>query len=938
MSVFTFDDGSEIVTPFQLNDQQKTALRGLEAFIANPEYTNNEVTLTGYAGTGKTTIIGLFDEYLFKKYSGTVFYSAVTYRANAVTKMNNPGAKTYTLNQLFGISAETDLTDSTLDLRKIVNEQRFVPKVSGGELIIIDEASMVSPAFYQFINNAKDVFEIKVIYVGDPAQLSYIAKDGEKSALSPVFSGNKGKVLSLTKVERTGDSPVLAEATSLRNGAWLSYETKLTEDGNGVEYTNDDAVANAAIEDAFTSEEFKDNKLFFRVLSATNDIIPSINAKVREIRFGKNPEQVVAGDILMGYDNLYNEAGTGGEPVIINSGDYEVLSVTPDTTTIKLTTRGDLNATRLVPVKTFRVTLGNVMDDSRGPVTVTIVDNNTPRSVFLDVANELQALNAARSQAFRKRDYGLARSIGNRLVDIKTSFVSMKNIEVGGKLKIKKMLDYGYAHTIHKSQGGTYDNVLIYADSIDKFKNEDTQQQLAYVAVSRAKDKVTVLTKYKLAESAQDNGKWRTEFPRILMEVRDELRNETAKPEDTASKQWSSKEGWSEAYYKSKVLPKLDNAWQVEFELAPDQNVKHDFKGTMLFDYGNNKNSNVTASSTIEAIGNGERTATTRYESDGHMDYWKRVNIGDVIEYTRPGYFPVKVVVTKPFTKLQGTKPEDAFTQLKKEENSTNYTVPTLKIISGGQTGVDTIGVQVAKELGIETGGTAPKGFLRERGMDNEDISSYNLVEITDEEQADYTRRKGKRDPYTGRTELNVRNSDGTVYFYTSDDKTGLLATKRSADDWNKPFITNPTAEELNKWLNNNNIKTLNVAGNRGSKLAGEQASNIGNIIKNAFSTPVQQEVSNTSNPFDDAPSFSDEVVVDGDSIQTLVTVNDNGLKETTISTRRAELEEIIKQRTEAFIDVNAFRSEFDATVEAFKDADSDSLNNALIKLLCKYQ
>lgn len=158
-----------------------------------------------------------------------------------------------------------------------------------------------------------------------------------------------------------------------------------------------------------------------------------------------------------------------------------------------------------------------------------------------------------------------------------------------------------------------------------------------------------------------------------------------------------------------------------------------------------------------------------------------------------------------------------------------------IKVISGGQTGVDTIGVQVAKELGIETGGTAPKGFLRERGIDNEDISSYNLVEITDEEQADYTRRKGKRDPYTGRTELNVRNSDGTVYFYTSDDKAGMLATKRSADDWNKPFITNPTAEQLKKWIKDNNIKTLNVAGNRGSKLSKDN--NVAEVLREALST-----------------------------------------------------------------------------------------------------
>ena len=38
------------------------------------------------------------------------------------------------------------------------------------------------------------------------------------------------------------------------------------------------------------------------------------------------------------------------------------------------------------------------------------------------------------------------------------------------------------------------------------------------------------------------------------------------------------------------------------------------------------------------------------------------------------------------------------------------------KIISGGQTGADQIGLEVALSLGIPTGGTAPKGFITETG------------------------------------------------------------------------------------------------------------------------------------------------------------------------------------------------------------------------------
>jgi predicted NAD-dependent protein-ADP-ribosyltransferase YbiA (DUF1768 family) len=175
------------------------------------------------------------------------------------------------------------------------------------------------------------------------------------------------------------------------------------------------------------------------------------------------------------------------------------------------------------------------------------------------------------------------------------------------------------------------------------------------------------------------------------------------------------------------------------------------------------------------------------------------------------------------------------FTEAEKRDVKTKGDKSSVtKIISGGQTGVDTIGLQVAKRLGIETGGTAPKGFLREEGIDSEDISSYGLVEITDEQQADYTRRMKKTDPWTARTELNVRNSDGTVYFSTKEDSLGLGATLRSARQWKKPFINNPSAQELADWIIKNNIKTLNVAGNRGSKLSKDN--NVAEILEEALS------------------------------------------------------------------------------------------------------
>jgi len=81
--------------------------------------------------------------------------------------------------------------------------------------------------------------------------------------------------------------------------------------------------------------------------------------------------------------------------------------------------------------------------------------------------------------------------------------------------------------------------------------------------------------------------------------------------------------------------------------------IKPAAKGKMTFSYGPNKRSEVKAETTLDAIKNGERTATTRYESDGHIDYWKNLKIGDVIEWEGSNGEKVYVEVTKPLHKLE---------------------------------------------------------------------------------------------------------------------------------------------------------------------------------------------------------------------------------------------------------------------------------------------
>lgn len=94
--------------------------------------------------------------------------------------------------------------------------------------------------------------------------------------------------------------------------------------------------------------------------------------------------------------------------------------------------------------------------------------------------------------------------------------------------------------------------------------------------------------------------------------------------------------------------------------------------GKMAFSYGKGKRVDVKADTTIEAIINGERTATTRYITDNHIDYWKDLKVGDIVAFTSSDEkTKVYVRITKPLTKLNSSTNSEEWS--KKEGWSTEY-------------------------------------------------------------------------------------------------------------------------------------------------------------------------------------------------------------------------------------------------------------------------
>jgi hypothetical protein len=137
-------------------------------------------------------------------------------------------------------------------------------------------------------------------------------------------------------------------------------------------------------------------------------------------------------------------------------------------------------------------------------------------------------------------------------------------------------------------------------------------------------------------------------------------------------------------------------------------------------------------------------------------------------------------------------------------------TVKALKIISGGQTGVDRAALDVSLKHGIDCGGWCPAGRLDEFGR------------IPDR----YPVRELQAGGFAERTMQNVKDSDGTVVIYRSQIGGGTKQTVRLCVDLKRPqelidaskIHAEDAASLITDFVRAKEIKILNVAGPRQSE------------------------------------------------------------------------------------------------------------------------
>ena len=138
-----------------------------------------------------------------------------------------------------------------------------------------------------------------------------------------------------------------------------------------------------------------------------------------------------------------------------------------------------------------------------------------------------------------------------------------------------------------------------------------------------------------------------------------------------------------------------------------------------------------------------------------------------------------------------------------------------IKVISGGQVGADRIGLEEAKKLGFETGGTAPHKYLTSKGSDLS-LKDFGLTEISNAETISY---QGRERVYGPRTEQNVLKSDLTLLYSVEGrhSSRGSILTRNLAKRHGKPLLQNPTPKQIADLVSGLGKKdlTINIAGNR---------------------------------------------------------------------------------------------------------------------------
>lgn len=470
-------DSSEITS---FTDDQRRAYFELISFINEPYNPNDwKRALVGPGGVGKTYLVRTIIKNCNISYS-MIGLATPTHKACRVLRTSlgaDVNCKVNTLQSDLGLRLNFDV--EKFDINNPPFDPKSKPKIDEYQLYIVDEASMINKGLSTYLERKLKENRIKLIYIGDDHQLAPV---NEK--FSPAFKGIKTHKLTQI-VRQEEDNPLIPLLDMLRKDIdnksydFLNYISKVKE---GFDETNTKGFRvlecrdfNKEVITQFSDPQITTNTDSVRILSYTNMCVSSWNKFIREIIIKDGEKSVITNnDLITSYTTIVDEFNS---IIIRNSEDYIINDI--------------VNYNHpIYKIKGFMIKFQAIHGgEIAKPLFVLDHTDGFSVQMYMKLSNSL-------IEHAKRARRNMRASAWKEYYKFKEGCLLATNIvRTNGEILYSRDLDYGFAQTVHKSQGSTYDNVMIDVNDIVYDKNGrpytdvvETNKRL-YVALSRAKYK-----------------------------------------------------------------------------------------------------------------------------------------------------------------------------------------------------------------------------------------------------------------------------------------------------------------------------------------------------------------------------------------------------------------------------------------------------------------
>jgi len=451
---------------FKLGEEQRNAL--LSVFLLLSESGFQECVISGRAGTGKTTISLLIIHFIENVLKCDYKLVTPTHKSKRILA-EQTNREVTTIHQLLKLKPNIDILELDLKALKFCSNT-LDDSVPENGIVLIDECSMINDSLYDTLVESCIKKNCKIIWQGDSKQLEPV---NQIKIAKPFTCKN---IIELTKIYRQKEkSIVLSVLEILRKSPIFQFKTLKSESGSIILFDSWMALIEAKI-DLFKKalEDKEPNEIKF--LAYTNKHVEAFNKIIRNKLFN-SPNEYEPGDFLMGYDNCCYRSDKLWYS-IDNSDDFRVISASKDT---QLIAGIQMNGWFL-----------ELYDyDKEEHITVFVLSKDNDDSKLENLAKIIEE---TRIKAVLSKDQFDKKSAWKEYYNLCESFILPFDLYYEDKLIKKKSIDYGYAITVHKSQSSSYDNILVDMKDIYRCSNSKELRQLQYVALSRTRHDIYMLT------------------------------------------------------------------------------------------------------------------------------------------------------------------------------------------------------------------------------------------------------------------------------------------------------------------------------------------------------------------------------------------------------------------------------------------------------------